>query len=88
MPTSKEEARREEGTVRYVGWRGSQETTIQLKAYTNKILAKTVDFARLLNYLNATFGEGAWEIDLIRGVYCIVAPRKLSKDEIAQCRGE
>ncbi|KAI0183518.1 hypothetical protein EV127DRAFT_516889 [Xylaria flabelliformis] len=79
MPTS------EEGTaVRYVKLR-SQET-IPLKAYTNKILAKTVDFAILFNYLNATFGEGEWELDFLRGVYCILAPRQLSKDEIAKCK--
>ncbi|KAI0554340.1 hypothetical protein F4679DRAFT_579948 [Xylaria curta] len=74
----------EEGTVRYVAWRGCEQGTSSLKNYTNKVLSRDVDYAKMYTFLVSTFGYNMFEIDMIRTVYCIQAPRKLSKDEIAQ----
>ncbi|KAI1739894.1 hypothetical protein F4680DRAFT_466039 [Xylaria scruposa] len=83
MSTSKETGS-EEGSVRYVAWRGCEERMIAPKDCTNKVLSRDVDYAKMWYFLSNTFGAGEFEIHMIRTVYCIQAPRKLSKDEVAQ----
>ncbi|KAF1960284.1 hypothetical protein CC80DRAFT_590563 [Byssothecium circinans] len=56
-----------------------------ISAYQS-IPGKTIDSRKLSSFLRTKFGAGAYDVHIMQDSYCILAPRKLSLDEIARCR--
>ncbi|OAL02958.1 hypothetical protein IQ06DRAFT_292213 [Phaeosphaeriaceae sp. SRC1lsM3a] len=45
-----------------------------------------IDATKLLSLLRMKFGAGTYDMHIVQNSYCVAAPRRLSKSEIAQCR--
>ncbi|KAH7385335.1 hypothetical protein DE146DRAFT_759581 [Phaeosphaeria sp. MPI-PUGE-AT-0046c] len=45
-----------------------------------------IDATKLQTLLRMKFGAGSYDMHIVQNSYCIAAPRRLSKGEIAQCR--
>ncbi|KAI8941653.1 hypothetical protein NX059_002866 [Plenodomus lindquistii] len=50
------------------------------------ISGRNIDPEKLTMLLRIKFGAGAYDVHIMQGSYCVVAPRKLSTGEIARCR--
>ncbi|KAK0706103.1 hypothetical protein B0T26DRAFT_654844 [Lasiosphaeria miniovina] len=56
-------------------------------ASLQELPARNTNPLKLIALLREQFGLGQYRISMIRGVYNIRTPRRLSLDEIAQCKG-
>ncbi|KAH7398565.1 hypothetical protein BKA66DRAFT_453387 [Pyrenochaeta sp. MPI-SDFR-AT-0127] len=53
---------------------------------TQPILGHDIDPKKLRSLLQSKFGAGAYSILVIQDCFSIIAPRRLSMDEISKCR--
>ncbi|KAK4443013.1 hypothetical protein QBC34DRAFT_259571, partial [Podospora aff. communis PSN243] len=56
-------------------------------ASSQELPARGTNPLKLVAFLRTQFGVGQYRVSMIRSVYSIRTPRRLSLDEIAQCRG-
>ncbi|KAI1739893.1 hypothetical protein F4680DRAFT_420501 [Xylaria scruposa] len=54
--------------------------------YTQDFPAKNINPVKLISVLSARFGLGGYDVWMMQNRFYIKAPRKLSVDEIGQCR--
>ncbi|KAF2253071.1 hypothetical protein BU26DRAFT_515451 [Trematosphaeria pertusa] len=50
------------------------------------IPGRHINPTKLTALLRIKFGAGTYEVQIVQNSYCIIAPRKLSSSEIAECR--
>ncbi|KAI0103825.1 hypothetical protein GGR51DRAFT_523570 [Nemania sp. FL0031] len=53
---------------------------------TQDISGRSISSTKLVQMLINTFGAGAYDVHVAHNSFCIKAPRKLTTDEIAECR--